>query len=375
MRGPGRLVWKRSLGPTVRQVCDAQGGIESTPALDIALGRLYVIGANGMLQALSLATGKPVPGWHVKIIQRTDVETAWGALRVAGNSIYVPVASWCDKGDAAGAWDGELVAVDRTTHRISPRFDVVPGRHNGGGIWGPGGVAIDPADGSIWTATANSVVETNGSLIEDAPFAERVLHLSTKLKVLASVVEPDSNEVLGDQGFGSTPMLFQPPGCPALLAVNSKDSYTYVWRRATSRPRRCSGRSSVNLGPTTPSTHSRHGSRQREHSWSTASRFRMGVGPRGGRPPHLFDLQVLGRVVAEHRRRGGTTVTRGRPGRIRTRDRSREGLRGQFGFGLILNSFDTGGPAYTAPMLAGGLVVVGSADGTVRAFGSKLAAG
>jgi hypothetical protein len=45
------------------------------------------------------------------------------------------------------------------------------------------------------------------------------------------------------------------------------------------------------------------------------------------------------------------------------------------GSGLILNSFDTGGPAYTAPMLADGLVVVGSADGTVRAFGSKPPAG
>src|SRR4029077_10479762 len=122
--GTGSPVWKRSLGPTVRQICGGQGGIESTPALDLDLGRLYVIGANAMLQALSLATGKPVPGWHVKIIQRTDIETVWGALRVAGSSIYVPVPSWCDKGDAAGPWDGELVAVDRTTHKISRRFDV-----------------------------------------------------------------------------------------------------------------------------------------------------------------------------------------------------------------------------------------------------------
>ena len=374
----GSLVWKRSLGPTVRQICGGQGGIESTPALDIALGRLYVIGANGMLQALSLATGKPVPGWHVKIIQRTDVETVWGALRVAGNSIYVPVASWCDKGDAAGAWDGELVAVDRTTHRISTRFDVVPGRHNGGGIWGPGGVAIDPADGSIWTATANSVVETNGSLDEDAPFAERVLHLSTKLKVLASVVEPDSNEaVLGDQGFGSTPMLFQPTGCPALLAVNSKDSYTYVWRRSNLASAPLVRKRLGQQGATNDTFYA-------QPTWFPATRTLVVDGvalPDGSEASGAVGLHISSTckfsVGWSLNIGGGVEPQPLAAGQVAFVPATAVGkvYAVSSGSGLILNSFDTGGPAYTAPMLADGLVVVGSADGTVRAFGSKPPAG
>ena len=243
-------------------------------------------------------------------------------------------ASWCDKGDAAGAWDGELVAVDRTTHRISTRFDVVPGRHNGGGIWGPGGVAIDPADGSIWTATANSVVETNGSLDEDAPFAERVLHLSTKLKVLASVVEPDSNEaVLGDQGFGSTPMLFQPTGCPALLAVNSKDSYTYVWRRSNLASAPLLRKRLGQRGATNDTFYA-------QPTWFPATRTLVVDGvalPDGSEASGAVGLHISSTCkfsVGWSLNIGGGVAPQplcGRPGRIRTRDRSREGLRRQFG--------------------------------------------
>ena len=173
------------------------------------------------------------------IITRTNVEVVWGALRIAAGSIYVPVASWCDTQAPDGAWDGRLVRVSEKTHQIEQTFDVVPGPKNGGGIWGPGGVSIDPIDGSVWTATANSVVPKDGGTDESAPLGERVVHLTPDLKVLASVAQLDTNPTaLGDQGFGSTPVLFKPRGCPALLAVNSKDSYTYVWRRSaiTSAP-------------------------------------------------------------------------------------------------------------------------------------------
>ena len=375
--GTGSVVWKRSLGPTLRQICGGQGGIESTPAVDRRSARLYVIGANGMLQALSLATGKPVPGWHVRIIQRTDVETVWGALRISGSSIYVPVASWCDKPDAAGAWDGRLVAVDRTTHEISRRFDVVPGPHNGGGIWGPGGVAIDPADGSIWTATANAVVEKNGSLDEDAPLAERVLHLSTKLKVLASVVEPDNNpSVLGDQGFGATPMLFQPAGCPALLAVNSKDSFTYVWRRSklASAPllRMRLGRDGVN------------NTFYAQPTWLPATRTLLVDGveiPDGGGAAGALGLHISSNckfsVGWSLNLGGGVEPQSLAAGQVAFVPATAVGklYAVNTASGVIVNAFDTGGPAYTAPMLAAGLVIVGSADGTVRAFGSKRPAG
>jgi hypothetical protein len=35
----------------------------------------------------------------------------------------------------------------------------------------------------------------------------------------------------GDYGFGSTPMLFRPAGCPALAAAEAKNGSVYVWQQ------------------------------------------------------------------------------------------------------------------------------------------------
>ena len=35
----------------------------------------------------------------------------------------------------------------------------------------------------------------------------------------------------GDEDFGAAPLVFQPRGCPPLLAANNKFGHVYVWRR------------------------------------------------------------------------------------------------------------------------------------------------
>ena len=369
--GTGRVVWRRSLGPTQPQVCGGRGGIESTPAIDAAAHRVFVIGADGRLVALDLRTGRPVPGWAAPIIARTNVEVVWGALRIAAGSIYVPVASWCDTQAPDGAWDGRLVRVDEKTHQIQQTFDVVPGPKNGGGIWGPGGVSIDPIDGTVWTATANSVVPKNGGTDESAPLGERVVHLTPDLKVLASVPQLDTNpSALGDQGFGSTPVLFKPVGCPAMLAVNSKDSYTYVWRRAAIASAPVlrmklgeSGKANTFYAEPTwlPATRTlvvdgvvipgkggatgAIGLRLRKDcTFGVAWSVSIGGGPQ---PQPL----AAGRVAF---------VTSTRTARVYAVDSQT---------GRILNRFRTSSPAYAAPMIAGPFLVLGAADGTVFAFG------
>lgn len=365
----GAVVWRRSLGATKPQVCGGTGGIESSPAVDLAQGRLYVIGADGHLRALALATGKPVPGLDVQIIKRTDVETVWGALRISRTTVYVPVASWCDKPDAQGAWNGRLVAVSTVTGHVTATFDVVPGPDNGGGIWGPGGVSIDPRDGSIWTATANAVDYQDGDLVENAGLAERVVHLTPGLKVLGSVAQPDSNpSVLGDQGFGATPMLFQPPGCPPLLAVNSKSSYTYVWRRDRlgSAPvvrlqLGAYGANSTFYAQPTWDASSKTlvvGGALLSNGGSGAVGLRLGsgctfstawqTGVGGGVQPQPL---VAGSIVFV----SATAVDK-----LAALDTAT---------GRVITEFDTGSPAFTAPMMAGPLVVVGTATGSVLAYG------
>jgi outer membrane protein assembly factor BamB len=367
----GRVVWRHSLGPTRPQVCGTRGGIESTPVIDAAANRIFVIGANGRLVALDLATGKPVPGWSVPIITRTDVEVVWSALRIAAGSIYVPVGSWCDKEDPAGAWDGRLVRVGEKTHRVQQTFDVVPGPKNGGGIWGPGGVSIDPADGSVWAATANSAVVKDGTTDQGVPLAERVVHLTPDLKVLASVPQLDTIPMQADQGFGSTPVLFKPAGCPPMLAVNSKDLYTYVWRRAaiTGAPvlrmrLGASGpantffaqptwlpatRTLVVDGAAIPGSSGANGAvglrLQKNCTFKLAWSVQIGGGPT---PQPL----AAGRVAF---------VTSPRVGKVYAVDSQT---------GAMLKTFDAKGvPTYAAPMIAGSYLVLTTADGTVYAYG------
>jgi hypothetical protein len=370
--GTGKVVWRKSLGPTPPQVCGGKGGVESTPAIDPATRRIYVIGGNGRLVALDLATGRAVSGWSVPIITRIGVEVAWGALRIAAGSVYVPVSAWCDKGDAAGAWDGRLVRVSTTTHRILQTFDVVPGPRNGGGIWGPGGTSVDPSDGSLWTATANAVVYQGGNLQEQVPLAERVVHLTPALKVLGSVLQPGSNpSVAGDQGFGSTPMLFTPAGCAPMLAVNSKDSYTYVWRRAA-----------ITAEPVLRIKLGASGDRNTfyaEPTWFPATRTLLVDGaaiPGGNGTNGAVGLRLQKnctfRVAWSVNIGGGPQPQPLAAGRVAfvTATSVAKVYAVDSQTGLIVNTFDTKQATYASPMIAGSRLILGAADGTVFAFGN-----
>ncbi len=369
----GRPVWKRSLGAAVTNICGGSGGIESTPVVDPATGLLYVVGANGRLRALSVATGKPDPKWNVQIIRRTDVETVWSGLRIANGFLYVGVGSWCDTPDKDGAWDGRLDAVALATRRIAHTFDVVPGPMNGGGIWGPGGVSIDPSDGSVWVATANAVVETDGNLQEKAPHAERLLHLTPALAIRAEVVQPDNNpSVIGDQGFGSTPLLFQPKGCPALVGVNSKDSYTYVWRR-----------SALQSKPVLRALLGQPGANNTffaEPAWDASANMlvvddaqvRGGDGSNGaaGLTPGknctfrvAWHINIGGGVAPQPLAAGPVVFAPATAaGQLAALDART---------GAVLALLETNGPAYTAPMVADGRVLVGSGSGALLAFGTR----
>ena len=202
--------------------------------LDRSRGRLYTIGSDGLLHALSLATGEEINGWPVRIVQLTGSEYVWSGLTLRGNRLYVPVASFCDKPDPDGyVADGRLVAVDVLDPRIVASLDITEGPNNMGGIWGYAGVTIDPDTGHLWTATGNGFVfdpECGGCLVETAGYAEAVLELDADLNVV-DWNRPEDVNIVEDSGFGAAPLLFQPPGCPPLAAANAKNGRTYIWSR------------------------------------------------------------------------------------------------------------------------------------------------
>lgn len=227
----GKVAWARRITKPVA-ACGGAYGVTSTPTIDPENGIVYAVGASGYLTALSFADGSV--RWRIRLVTRTGVEYVWSAPRVVGRSAYVAVASYCDAPDKNGnPPDGYLLRVDLARHTVTAKLDVVPGPHNLGGIWGWGGVSVDPATGSLFTSTGNSIVMSNGDRIEDAGHAERVLRLSPALRVVDSTkpqaLAPTN---LGDEDFGATPLLFHPSGCPPLVAANSKNGHTYVLRRA-----------------------------------------------------------------------------------------------------------------------------------------------
>lgn len=228
----GAVLWKREVSGTVA-TCGLTYGISSTPVLDRARGRLYAIGADGLLHALDLGTGATLPGWPLRIVSQTRAEYVWGGLAIRGNRVYVPVASYCDKSDEDGYFaDGRLLAVDVLDAKVVASFDVVEGPNNMGGIWGYAGVSIDPVTGHLWTATANTWVfdPDCGCIVETGGYGEAALELDSDLNLL-SWNRPEDVANREDSGFGAAPLLFQPAGCPPLAAAHAKNGRVYVWSR------------------------------------------------------------------------------------------------------------------------------------------------
>jgi hypothetical protein len=122
---------------------------------------------------------------------------------------------------------GRAVAVDVRTHRIVSTWSVVHARGavvGGGGIWGAGGVSVDPGDGDVYAATGNALYPWP----EQQPDAERVARLTPSL-VLEASNHPGLRGI--DVDFGSTPVLYRTPGCPGQLAVMNKSGALLVYLR------------------------------------------------------------------------------------------------------------------------------------------------
>jgi outer membrane protein assembly factor BamB len=228
----GEVLWQRSLGTTTTELCSTWG-ITSTGAIDLARGLIYVIGATGRLHALSLATGEEAAGYPRQVVSRPDIEYVWGGLRIAADRLYVPIASYCDVGGADGFPEGGLLAIPLDGVEATTTWDPVPGPDNLGGIWGWGGVSIDPTSGVVYTAVGNSHAWSDecSCFVDNAGYGDRIVALSPDL---TSVLDSSNLPIIppiGDSDFGAAALLFQPAACPPLAAANNKDGTLYILDR------------------------------------------------------------------------------------------------------------------------------------------------
>ena len=217
----GALVWQRNLGSqqtSCHDIPDAIFGISGSPAIDRTNNRMFVVGGDGNMYALDLSTGNTLAGWPVAVTTDPAHEHTYGGITLANGFAYAELASYCD----FTPYHGGVVEID-VARRRSRTFNPAGRQVSGGGIWGPGGVSVDPATGDVFAATGNALTNP-----EYYRYCEDVVELSSSLRVLGANYPGLTGS---DVDFGATPILYQPPGCAPLLAAKNKTGVLVVYER------------------------------------------------------------------------------------------------------------------------------------------------
>ena len=226
----GSVLWMDQLG-TVQTSCgdfapDYVIGVIHTLTTDASNGRIYAISGAGLLHTLDAVTGNEWPGYPIQLMDPANIGQTFvygsPTYSFENGSLYVVTASACDQ----GAYSGQVVQVDvfwNDAPQVISRW-LVTGIDGilGGGIWRPGGVALDPTV-ALYTATGNALTDP-----ESYSYADKVVRLGLDLSVQGA---DGPNISGGDLDFGSTPVLYQAPGCPPQLAAMNKNGALYVYNR------------------------------------------------------------------------------------------------------------------------------------------------
>ena len=236
----GALVWQLPV-PSAPYSCSPsqtlQFSIAETPAIDRAKNLIYFADGHDQLHALDLGTGKEAAGWPLTIADYTpDHNFMHGGLTYnpANGLLYAVTSSTCD----ISPWYGRIVAINTNGPRVVGTFYTMSGGPtqgaSGGGIWGPGGASVDPSTNNVFIVTGNA--DTTTGQAQNAGYAEEMIELNPTLgSVLASNYPTNLPSIYGDNDFdfGATPLLFQPPGCPAMAAAINKSGAFELYDRAT----------------------------------------------------------------------------------------------------------------------------------------------
>jgi outer membrane protein assembly factor BamB len=227
----GAVLWRRNFGAQSGNCAIPGGyGVTGAPLVDRSTNRVYAVSDDGRLRTLSLVDGTDAAP-ALAVVANPTTNKVWGGLNEFGGSLYIATASdGCD----TEPWRGTIYRVD--VSGASPAnagsVAIVPGiaaPNGGGGIWGYGGVSIDPATGRVFAATGADSNETY------APNADRMVAFSSTLGLLGSFEpsHPTNFPCAGppcDVDFGATPVVFQPSGCPTLVAAGNKNGILYLLR-------------------------------------------------------------------------------------------------------------------------------------------------
>jgi hypothetical protein len=226
----GTVFWRDNLGQLAHSCGQLDGyGVVGTGVIDPGSHTLYVADAFGRLHALALATGIERSGYPIRMFPGFDGQLAWGALTLAGGSVYVPTASYCD---TPGTYGG-VHAVDLATRAVTDWRVVPRDQGGGGGPWGWGGLAFDPVGNALFAATSGAFAggsNTGRAFTETAGWGDRLVQLSLGLSVQSSSHPPDLPDGL-DLDFVGSPLLVQTPACGKMVVAATKNDTVYGWKQ------------------------------------------------------------------------------------------------------------------------------------------------
>jgi outer membrane protein assembly factor BamB len=218
----GQIVWHRSLS-SIQTGCedmpDGVFGIGGAGVIDRQRNMVFVAGGDGAIHSLDLATGHETFGWPLAHVFTPSQDHVYGGLNERAGKLYVVVASHCD----FTPYKGRVSEIDIQTRSVIKSFYPATPGVDGGGIWGPGGAAIDPANGHVFVATGNALTNP-----ESYSYSEDVVELDQSLNVLGANYP---GLVGGDVDFGATPILYRPSGCSTLqVAAKNKAGVFVVYK-------------------------------------------------------------------------------------------------------------------------------------------------
>ena len=217
----GQVIWHKNLRSTqtdCEDMPDGVFGVGGAGVIDAGRGVVFVAGGDGAVHALALATGSELTGWPVTNVFDPTHEHVYSGLNERAGKLYVTVASYCDH----TPYRGRATEIDIATRTIQASFYPATPSVDGGGIWGPGGASIDPANGHVFVATGNALTDP-----EYYSHSNAVVELDAALNVLGSNYPGLTG---ADVDFGATPILYKPSGCSTnQVAAKNKTGVLVVY--------------------------------------------------------------------------------------------------------------------------------------------------
>lgn len=229
----GQIVWsKNTSGPNITT---------SSPAIDPNWQYVYSYGVDGKVHRYAIGTGAETVNniWPATMTLMPNDEKGSAALNIGNGYLYMTTSGY--NGDG-GHYNGHVVAVNLSTGRETV-FNVLcsnihallnnnPGSSNycasiQAGVWGRGGVVIDPRDGFVYITSGNGRFNANSG---GNDFGDTILKLSPDLTHLVDSYTPANYTTLAvnDQDLGSDAPTMLPTQngsrTPYLLVQGGKDN-------------------------------------------------------------------------------------------------------------------------------------------------------